>query len=511
VESYDDVPYPGAPFAQTRPERLAAAALLFGLEPAPPEGCRVLELGCGDGENLVPMALALPGARFVGIDLAASAIAQGCDMARRLGVTNVDLRHGDLMEISAAWGDFDYVIAHGLWSWVPDFVRTRIFEVLRERLTPNGVAFVSYDVYPGGRLRELTRDLMAWHGRGAKSDADRIARAREILPLLAAAGGPSSAYHAVLRSEAESQSRRPDGAVFHDDLAENHLVVPFHAFAARAAEHGLQYLAEAEFAAMNLGRVPKDLRSRLPELAPTRIEREQYMDFAQGRYFRQTLLCRADAKIAEEPSAERVHRLHAATSGRAEGDEDELRSDRTVRFALLKDANVEIWHPVAKLAIAELTRAWPASMAVSELLERVRERRGVAAADDGKAVTETLLALHGAAAVELLAAPWRVRSTVSERPRTSALVRLQIREGRFVTSLRHERLEIADALSAALLARLDGSRDHAALVDELAAVVARGEAPSPIASADPAALRASLTADLPTILGHLAERSLLEA
>jgi len=74
---YDEVPYPGLPLPQTHPSQLATLGFLHGLEPAPVERCRVLELGCGDGGNLIPMALDLPESEFVGIDLSAPAIATG--------------------------------------------------------------------------------------------------------------------------------------------------------------------------------------------------------------------------------------------------------------------------------------------------------------------------------------------------------------------------------------------------------------------------------------------------
>jgi tRNA G46 methylase TrmB len=68
LTAYDEVLYPSYTHNQTHPDRLATIATLFGLTPAPVERCRVLELGCGNGSNLVPMAYGLPGSEFVGID-----------------------------------------------------------------------------------------------------------------------------------------------------------------------------------------------------------------------------------------------------------------------------------------------------------------------------------------------------------------------------------------------------------------------------------------------------------
>src|ERR1700747_3167393 len=136
--SYDQVLYRGFPYAQSHPDRLATMATLFGMTPAPVERCRVLELGCGDGGNVIPMAFTLPESRFLGVDLSASAIARGQDLVRTLSLSNITLRHLDLMEMAGGAGEFDYIIAHGLYSWVPPAVREQILKLFKSHLAPNG-------------------------------------------------------------------------------------------------------------------------------------------------------------------------------------------------------------------------------------------------------------------------------------------------------------------------------------------------------------------------------------
>src|SRR5215467_8994536 len=111
---YDELPYPGLAFAETHPDRLATMATLFGMTPAPVEGCRVLELGCGDGGNLIPMAFTLPKSCFTGLDLAGTAIARGRSLLGALDLSNIRLLHLDLLDVSIDFGEFDYIIAHGL-------------------------------------------------------------------------------------------------------------------------------------------------------------------------------------------------------------------------------------------------------------------------------------------------------------------------------------------------------------------------------------------------------------
>src|ERR1041385_1997312 len=99
LNPYDEVPHVTRPSNETHPDRLATVGTLFGMQPAPLTGCRVLEIGCGDGSNLIPMAFHLPGSRFVGVDLAAGAIARGQKVIEDLGLTNIMLVAADLREI----------------------------------------------------------------------------------------------------------------------------------------------------------------------------------------------------------------------------------------------------------------------------------------------------------------------------------------------------------------------------------------------------------------------------
>jgi cyclopropane fatty-acyl-phospholipid synthase-like methyltransferase len=143
---YDTVFYPGYAMEQAHPDRLATLATLFGMRPADVSRCRVLELGCGDGLHLIAVALGLLEAECVGIDLAAAGLCKGQEVIRELGLTNVTLRHMDLMEVGRDLGQFDYIIAHGIYSWVPPEVRDKLLTICKENLAANGVAYVSYNV-----------------------------------------------------------------------------------------------------------------------------------------------------------------------------------------------------------------------------------------------------------------------------------------------------------------------------------------------------------------------------
>src|SRR5438067_313897 len=161
--SYDAVPYESLPFVDTHPSRVAAVARLHGLNPPAVERCRVLELGCAHGSNLIPMAVTLPESRFVGIDLSRRQIADGQNVVAALGLTNIDLQPLSILDVDEKLGVFDYVICHGVYSWVPAEVQRKILDICARQLSPDGVALVSYNTYPGWFVRQMVRELMLYH------------------------------------------------------------------------------------------------------------------------------------------------------------------------------------------------------------------------------------------------------------------------------------------------------------------------------------------------------------
>jgi SAM-dependent methyltransferase len=236
----------------------------------------VLEIGCGNGGNLLPLAYHLPGAEFVGIDLARTAITTARNVARALGLRNVELRAADLRTLGARDGQFDYILAHGLYSWVPSEIREALFALCRNRLKPQGVAYVSYNVFPGRYRRHALRHMLLWATRGIEDPRKRIAAARKFPETKAL----------------------PDDVLFHDDLAAVNDPSWFHEFVAQAARYKLQFLGEADPHEMF------DLRGRVQDL-----EGEQREDWRKQRSFRQTLLCRAEVPLRRQVSAAQMDRF----------------------------------------------------------------------------------------------------------------------------------------------------------------------------------------------------------
>jgi SAM-dependent methyltransferase len=454
---YDEVEFPGRAFAQTHPDRLATMATLFGLDTAPAATCRYLELGCGDGGNLLPMAVALPGASFVGVDNSARAIARARAITAELGLTNVRFEQLGIEDYEPPAGSFDYGAAHGLYSWVPAALRDRVLDVFRTALAPNGVAFVSYNVRPGHNPRQALREMLLFALRGIDDPQERMAAGRELLEQTCEVWPGGEGLESTLGGHARMLRAQGDALFFHDTLAPVNHAPYFHEFAAHATAHGLRFLAEAEFAEMQTGGLPEDLRVRLVSLDDT-IQREQLIDFLRQRMFRQTLLCHATAPVDPVPHPRRAAPLAAA--GPIEYSVDEATG--RVTFSSSKGGRVTTDHPVLVGALRRIADSWPAAVPIAELA-------GDDESSDGRLLMlcEALLGCFAAKLLRLHSHPPELCTQPGPRPRVSALARLQARERDWVTTLWHTNIRLEDDLGWRLLAMLDGTRDRAALLAAL--------------------------------------------
>lgn len=470
---YDRVAYPTHHHPQTHPDRLATLATLHGLSPAPAERCRMLEIGCGDGGNLVPPGYALPDSTFLGIDLAETPIAKGRAMIQALKLSNVRLETLDLMDLPSNLGAFDYIVAHGVYSWVPAEVREKVLEVCKAHLAPNGVAFVSYNAFPGGHMRQMVRDMMRFHVNPLDPPEQQTAAARQLLAALAKPpeGQEPGAYRLALMKEYERVGPLPDGVLFHDDLSGINNPFYFHQFIASAAGRGLQFLAEAEFSEMHHQFPPHAADFFEAAARDDVLAREQYGDFLNCRKFRQTLLCHAELAVDRGLSPDRLATMYIAADIRAAEPVLDPRSGEVQAFEGPKGARVSTSHPLAKAALFCLQEAWPRSLQFQVLLEQARTHiAGATAAkgapDDAANLGEMLIRLYASKLVELHVHAPEFALTPGDHPTASPVARVQLQEGPLVTSLRGVNVRLDDLFVVTMLPLLNGARDRRALLSE---------------------------------------------
>jgi SAM-dependent methyltransferase len=511
--SYDTITYPGHTHPQTHPDRLEVLARLCGLD-APPAGrCRVLELGCGNGSNLVSMAWALPESELVGIDLAARPVALGQEMIRDLALTNVRLVHGNITEIDDAWGKFDYILAHGFYSWVPPEVQERMLEICRRALTPHGVAFVSYSALPGCHLKNMLREMMLFHIRDLTAPQERIDQAFALVRFLADGQDSEDEFRLWMKAEFKRMVEHEPGHLYHDELAEFNEALYFTQFMQRADRHGLQYLGEADYFEMSDHIFKDSVRATLQQLSRNRILREQYLDFLKCRRFRQTLLCQREIQLRTVDDATTVARFFIASAAECTSGVPDLRAGVKCAFTIPKRGKFETDYPLGKAALAVLGKSWPRPLAFADLLDQSLaslrdEPSAPPPGDDATRLCEFLLQLYGAEIVDFRTVMPSMAARAGDRPVASPIVRWQLGRGDFVTSLYHIGVKIEDEVGRALLSWLDGSNDREALLEKLWQMLKSRNA-LVVPDGDDAAARRQLAIKLEDNLAKLARFGLL--
>jgi methyltransferase-like protein/SAM-dependent methyltransferase len=468
---YDSVPYPSLAFLQTHPDRLAVMGTLHGMNPSSVEHCRVLELACGNGSNLIPMAYGLPGSEFVGVDLATKPVEFAQQRIQRLGLKNIRIVQMDLLEIGADFGEFDYIIAHGVYAWVPDPLQEEILAICSTNLHANGVAFVSYNTNPAGHVRQILREMMQFHerrnGRSSEVSGDRVKAGGNFLEAVLKATDARAPWRALLQDEMKLMFNRDENVVYHDDLAESFSPVLFGDFSARAERCGLQFLSEAAFSDLLAPGQGAEAIADLSAFAgDDLIAQQQYLDFARYRRFRQTLLCHAELRLRRDKVLERAKSLLVASPMRisAELANGSVEFTNSRGHGMLTTNN-----PVIIAVLRRLEQTWPRADRFEDLANAARPLVPEAQQTETvNGLAEALLNLAANHLVDLRTYVLPLAAGVSEKPAASLLARLMVQDGGTVTTLLHTHLHIEDDQGRRFLQLLDGTRDRQSLTDTLA-------------------------------------------
>ncbi len=428
ASDFDVLPYPSLPQSYTQPSHLAALAQLHGLRAPPAETARVLELGCASGGNIIPLAARFPKAHFTGFDLSARQIADGQRRIAALSLSNIDLEVGDVTHLPLKSAPFDYIICHGLFSWVPVAAQEAIFQICREHLASSGVAAISYNVLPGWHLRRVIRDICLQAAGVSGSPRERATRARRAIEELAGSTSKILPYGYFLRQEVQRLSRQPLAYIFGEFLAEHNTPVTLAEFVARASGYDLKFLCEGDLDAS--ARRGIDDAARFAKLVPVRDDRfatglGSALDYASGRPFRRSLIVHSDAATSAylPPHVARLRGLHVTGKG-------------------------------GKSHLATVDKAFPSSVSMDSLIAGLEEGDALRVCE----VVLTMVAVEENASLSTL--PIRAGRADSTRPSVSALNRLEAASGQpWISSLHHGGVPVTKQ-QAALIKHLDGTLGH---------------------------------------------------
>jgi SAM-dependent methyltransferase len=480
----------------------------------------VLELGCGDGGNALSIAQTLPDARVLGVDASPGAIERGTQVARAAGLANLELRCATFEQlgegmtealgkvpverdegqaepvekqpesIGNAPGEFDYIVAHGVYSWVPPDARGALLDCVKRCLAPDGIAFVSYNAYPGSYLRDMARDMLRYHVQGVSDPGKRLARAQELMRTIVEIEQPSP-FARVLREQMERMLGYSDALLFHDDLAEVSTPFYFHEFVEHARARDLQFLSEADLFESQMRDVPESAGRLMASLPEDVLVREQYMDFFKNRMFRQTLICHDAAPLDRTLVETAIDRLWISSRALPRQDVDGEGEGRAASetgpgphvsmpgadpeartFLTPEGFSITTSEPLVQAAMDALGEAWPRSLAFPTLLERAREAAGAKVAHElvEARLRTVLLQAYLARVVMLAGCPPPVSGELDQLPKVSPLARAQSKSGlKGLSSLLHANVRLDSELEAGTLELLDGTRTLADVAAELGA------------------------------------------
>lgn len=296
---YSELGYKSMPFPYTTPATLEAYAALVGVSAPNPKTARVLELGATYGGNIISQALFNPDATFVGIELSQEQVEKGNEVIANAGLTNVSLIQSDIASIGSEIGTFDYIIAHGVYSWVDDGVKDALLRLIDEHLAEDGIAYVSYNTYPGWHTMEEVRQLMMFSNRDKTqfNHKEKVLHGKTIGSIV---GSQILKYDNLKEQNSKflgalrSVMQKDEYYVGHDHLEPNNDPVYFYQFNDHLAAHNLAYLCDADLTLSMVRSFDADIADTLDKLVPNdHVAQEQYLDFMLDTTFRKSIICKA--------------------------------------------------------------------------------------------------------------------------------------------------------------------------------------------------------------------------
>lgn len=475
--AYDEVPYSSYPFAQTSPELLQGIGKLFGLNAPDPSKARILEIGCAAGNNIIAIAARFPESTCVGFDYAVRQIETGQKQVKDMGLSNIELKHLSVMDMDKTMGKFDYIICHGVLSWVPPEVQEKIIEVCSTHLTPDGIAYVSYNTLPGWNSVRSVREMMMYHTAMYNSPAEKAQAARQILKFIgdSARSNNNVSMAQIIERENEILTNQPDYYLLHEHLEENNYQFYFHQFMATAAKNDLQYLAETSLEKMFSGNFSPEIATVLATSNDI-VRTEQYMDYIYDRRFRSTLLCHKDRILNRNLKS--IDLLEGYVFNRfnmPEGfKEYDMAAPMSFKFPAQSGMLLTTDDPLAQCILKELQAASTQAVSVKKLcgkvhdrLKKLKHRNGQVALEQIEdAICQLLMRYLFIGGIYYYLQPLAYTTEVSKKPATSKLARYQATIQNWISSQRQEHITITP-FDNKLISLLDGTRDQAALVKDL--------------------------------------------
>jgi methyltransferase-like protein/cyclopropane fatty-acyl-phospholipid synthase-like methyltransferase len=482
-KSYDNYPYVSYPFASTHPYHLMTLAKLFGLNTEPVETARILEIGCAAGNNILPLAVSYPKAHIVGIDLSKVQIDEANKQKESLKLDNIEFHAISITDVDDTFGKFDYIICHGVFSWVPESVREKILEVCSKNLSDNGLSYISYNTLPGWNMVRSIRDMMVYHSQNFGTIQEKINQSKLLLKFVVdSLEGSKSPYAEMLRSETELLSRQQDSYLCHEHLESTNQQFYFHDFMAIANKYKLQYVSDTSISNMYLGNMPPKAVEHLKTINDI-VKTEQYMDFITNRRFRSTILCHQNTSINRNLKNEDIEKFYLALNIIPEIEEKNIdfNAPEVVKFYYNnnKETNLSTSSPYMKAILYSFAENVGYNISFNKICEIANKKLGAHHLNEIR--TELMnnamtLVLQGYINISVNPSFEHNKCNMDYPQMANSLIEYQVRhtDNFWVTNEKHELIGIS-IFEKFMLKAMNGKDDKEQILEKLVSHVLSGE------------------------------------
>jgi methyltransferase-like protein/2-polyprenyl-3-methyl-5-hydroxy-6-metoxy-1,4-benzoquinol methylase len=473
-QSYNEFPYDSFAFVQSNPAHLKTLANLFGIDAPKLETARVLELGCAAGGNIIPFAVKFPNAKVVGVDVSDIQISQGQKFIEKLGIKNIELKAASITDIDESYGKFDYIITHGVFSWVPDFVRDKMLSICSENLSPNGVSYISYNTLPGWNTLRTIRDMALFHAKSFATPQEKVNQFRLLLNFITDSVKSSENSYAKLMMEAVSLLKdKSDTYILHEFLEDNNKQFYFSDFIDMAKQHKLQYLSDAAISTMFLGNLPQSISEKLGEINDI-IRTEQYLDFIRNRTFRSSLLCHNNLSINRNLKQEDIEKFFfrmnvVPSKPLAETDIENVMENLEFYLNGNKDNKVSSQSAIMKAILYSCHENYGKYLGFEELARMaLKKLKNATKLDVEREMRNNFIQIVLGGNANILSDSIKANFEVTAKPKAWDYSRLQSKElnRNLVTNLYHDNVAL-DLFEGFMIRYLDGKNTKENVLDHL--------------------------------------------
>ncbi|SUU38411.1 cyclopropane fatty acyl phospholipid synthase [Actinobacillus seminis] len=289
---YDRIPYRSKGFYRSSPVRMATVGTLFGLESIQMKKARILELGCSYGGNIIPFAVNFPQSKVVGVDLSKVQVDEGNRIIAEMGLKNIELKAMNMLDIDEKFGEFDFIICHGVFSWVPDIVKEHILKIVKTNLASNGLAYVSYNTYPGWKLNDILKDGMRFRVQSLLKNGETISHedyTRFGLGMVEFLEQYAD-LDKGLKEKIQNLKNKDPYYLYHEYYEEFNDPIYFYQFAEKLKEKDLVHISDSNLLRSVLINFQESHQAIQRECKGDHIAVEQYLDFLNEVQFRSSII-----------------------------------------------------------------------------------------------------------------------------------------------------------------------------------------------------------------------------